>query len=132
MRKAWMIFCLVLLIPSLCSAAENLEKKRGIFAGIAHLEGRGLSNVFLFPAEWGHLPKADYAGSSAVRPVNFKYVVMPFDWFFVGLTHFGGRLFSGIGDMVVLPLAYPFSKYDDSLPVGMGWGEFPWQKGDGN
>ena len=118
MRKAWMIFCLALLIPSLCSATEPGEKKRGIFAGIAHLEGRGLANVFLFPAEWGHLPKAELVGVFGTIPMV--------------LTHMGGRIFSGIGDIVVLPLAYPFSKYDDSLPVRMGWGEFPWERGSGD
>ncbi len=118
MNKRLVLFCVLMLIPMICSASDSSVKKRGIFSGIAHLEGRGLSNVFLFPAEWGHLPKDEVMGAWGAP--------------FVGLTHMGGRIFSGVGDIVVLPLFYPFSKYDDSLPVNMGWGEFPWQKGNGN
>ena len=78
------------------------------------LEIRSSPNAFLFPAEWGHLPKSEYGGV-----LGYPFVL---------LTHLGGRLFSGMTDIVFLPIAYPFTKYDDSLPVRMGWGEFPWDK----
>ena len=116
MKKIWIIFFMLCFAPALF-ASEQKAPERSVLATIGHLEARGFSNVFLFPAEWGHLPKAEYGGVCSYP--------------FVGLTHLGGRLFSGLTDIVFLPVAYPFSHYDDSIPVSMGWGEFPWQKGNG-
>ncbi len=113
MKKIWIVFFMLCLAPALF-ASEQKTSDRSVLAAIGHLEGRGFSNVFLFPAEWGHLPKPEYGG------------VLGYP--LVGLTHLGGRLFSGLTDIAFLPVAYPFTKYDDSIPVGLGWGEFPWQK----
>ncbi|HCM42844.1 MAG TPA: hypothetical protein PLY88_02685 [Candidatus Omnitrophota bacterium] len=106
---------MTLLVPAVCFASEPVEKKRGILSGILYLEGRGLSNLFLFPAEWGHLPKSETRGGIGYLPSL--------------ATHLVTRVFSGVADIVWMPIMYPFSKYDDSIPKNMGWGEFPWQKG---
>jgi hypothetical protein len=113
-NRVSLFLLLVLLIPAVCFASETGEKKRGIISGILFLEGRGLSNFLLFPAEWGHLPKSETNGVIGYFPVL--------------LTHTTARIFSGAADIVFMPLMYPFSKYDDSIPKNMGWGEFPWQK----
>lgn len=115
MKKHVSLFLLlVLLIPAVCFASEPNEKERGILSGIAYLEGRGISNLLLFPAEWGHLPKSETNGAIGYFPAM--------------VTHTVTRMFSGIADIAWMPLMYAFSKYDDSIPKSMGWGEFPWQK----
>ncbi len=117
MKKIAIIFFMLCLTPVLF-ASEQQEPKRGVLASMVRLEGRGFANALLFPAEWGHLPKSEYGGVLGVIPV--------------GLTHFGFRFFSGVTDIVFLPFAYPFTRYDESIPANMGWGEYPWQKGSGN
>lgn len=102
------------LVPAVCFASGSGDQERGVFAGIARLEGRGISNLLLFPLEWGHFPKEETRGGIGYVPAL--------------ITHTTTRIFSGISDMLFMPLIYPFSKYDDSIPEGMGWGEFPWQK----
>jgi len=106
---------LALLVPAVCFASDTAEKKRGILSGILFLEGRGFSNLLLFPAEWGRFPKPEAGG--------------PAGYFFMGVTRTVTRVFSGIADITWMPVMYPFSKYDDSVPKNMGWGEFPWEKG---
>lgn len=113
MKKIWIVFFMLCLSTTLF-AAEQEKPTRSVLGTMAYLEGRGLANAFLFPAEWGHLPKAEYGGVAGYP--------------FVLLTHLGGRLFSGLTDIVFLPIAYPFTRYDESLPVNMGWGEYPWDK----
>lgn len=120
MKKIRIILLMIILAPALvlfagkANAAEEKQSERGVLASMWRLEKRGLANAFLFPAEWGHLPKAEYGGA-------FAYPL-------VLITHLGGRLFSGMTDIVFLPVAYPFTRYDDSIPVGLGWGEYPWDK----
>lgn len=115
MKRYIGIFALILfLIPAVCFASSEGEPKRGILSGIAYLEGRGLANFFLFPAEWGHFPESETRGGIGYVPTL--------------ITHTATRMFSGLSDMLFMPLLYPFSRYDDSIPVGMGWGEFPWEK----
>jgi len=106
---------MALLVPAVCFASEPAEKKRGILSGILFLEGRGFSNLLLFPLEYGHFPKSETLGGVG--------------YFSAWATHTVTRVFSGVADIVWMPIMYPFSKYDDSIPKNMGWGEFPWQKG---
>jgi hypothetical protein len=115
MKRIGAIFFAFIMVLNTATVFAG-EEKRGILSGIAYLEGRGFSNLLLFPAEWGHLPKPEMGG--------------PAGYFFAGVTHTVTRVFSGITDIVALPLAYPFSKYDESIPKSFGWGEFPWQKGN--
>jgi len=116
-KRMSLFLLLVLLIPAFCFASETGEKKRGIISGILFLEGRGLANFLLFPLEYGHFPKSETLGGVG--------------YFSAWATHTTTRIFSGVADIVFMPLIYPFSKYDDSIPKSMGWGEFPWQKGNG-
>lgn len=119
MKKGWFIFFMLFLTPALF-ASQQKETDRGVLAGIAHIEGRGLSNIFLFPVEWPIIAKKEYRDHGWASTVTFIPQVA---------THICGRVFSGISDIVFLPFYYPFSRYDDSVPVGMGWGEYPWQTG---
>lgn len=120
MKKNRITFLMIILLPALflfsgiSSASEEKKSEQGVFSTIMRLEGRGLANAFLFPLEWGHLPKPELGG-----PVGYPLVA---------LTHLGGRLFSGMSDIVFMPFIYAFTKNDDSIPVGLGWGEYPWDK----
>lgn len=115
MKKMWaLFFILIFALAPASFANDQPSKKRGTLAGIGYLEYRGFSNIVLFPFDWFHLQKSEYRGWYGVMPTM--------------ATHTVGRVFSGIADIGFLPLWYPFTKYDDSVPVGMGWAEFPWQK----
>lgn len=115
MKKVFAFILLsVFMSASLSHAAEQPSKKRSILGGIAYLEGRGLANLTLFPLDWFHLQKSEYRGWYGILPTM--------------ATHMMGRVSSGIADFGILPFTYPFTKYDDSVPVGMGWAEYPWQR----
>lgn len=113
-KRKFFVWAVIFVCANLSFASAAEKEERGALLSIARLEGRGLSNLLLFPVEWGHLPEPEAGG--------------PAGYFFVGTTHAVTRIFSGILDIIPLPLAYPFTKYDDSVPVNMGWGEFPWEK----
>ncbi len=116
--KKLILLCAIVFSSHTAFAASDEIPQRGVLAGMARLEGRGLSNALLFPVEWPHLAKQEFSGHPVRGIATFPFVV---------LTHLAGRLYSGVSDIVFMPLYYPFSRCEDSVPVGMGWSEYPWQ-----
>ena len=119
MKKMLVVLAILFFSPIVFASQQN-DTNRSALSGIAYLEGRGFSNALLFITEWPMLAQQEYHD----HPKAFA-ATLPF----VATTHTVGRIFSGLTDIVFLPLAYPFSRYDDSIPMGYGWGEFPWQEG---
>ena len=119
MKNIFFIVCMAFLAPAVFASQQN-DTERSVLDGMVYLEGRGLANAFLFAAEWPLIAQQEHHD----HPKAFAATIP-----FVLLTHLGGRLFSGISDMVFMPVAYAVSRYDDAIPVGYGWGEFPWQEG---